>query len=271
MPELPEAESIARALDVVLKNKKIVKVEVFTPMLRTPLAPLKTAKLEGLSFTGCRRRARYAVADLDDGRALTMHFGMSGVVKVEDVDIPRHKHEHVTITLSNGTALRFIDPRRFGSVEVHPLGIDGWPVSLADLGVEPLEDDFTGTYLFESSRGSVRPVKELLMDNAVVTGIGNIYATETLFASKISPFRLSSLLFKNECDVIVRNAKRILRQAIKCGGTTVSDYRNVDGSEGHFVQKLKMYGKKICPVCGGNITKTQIGGRGTWYCPVCQK
>lgn len=271
MPELPEAESIARALDKALKKRKIKKVEVFFPRLRTSLEPLVTAKLEGRSFTGCRRRARYAVADLDDGRALTMHFGMSGVVRVEDARLPRRKHEHAVITLDDGKALKFEDPRRFGFMEVQRLGADGWPECLSGIGVEPLSPQFTGRFLFEKSRGRKKPVKEFVMDNAVVTGIGNIYAAETLFAARVSPLRPASSLTLAECEAIVRHAKRILKLAIKWGGTTVSDYRNVDGSEGKFVQKLQMYGRETCPVCGGKIAKAVLGGRTSWYCPSCQR
>ena len=271
MPELPEAESIARALDKALKRRKVRRVEIFCPRLRTPLAPLAAAKLEGRRFLGCRRRARYAVADLDDGRALTMHFGMSGVVRVEDAGLPRRKHEHVIIRLDDGRALKFEDPRRFGLVEVQNIGADGWPESLAGIGVEPLSRRFTGRFLYEASRRRSIAVKELLMDNSVVTGIGNIYAAEALFASGVRPQRHSKSLTAGECDSIVRNAKRILRAAIKCGGTTVSDYRNVDGSEGAFVRKLRIYGKAECPKCRGKTAKTTLGGRTSWYCPVCQK
>lgn len=271
MPELPEAESITRALDKALKKRKITKVEVFFPRLRTSLLPLKSSALVGRTFVGCRRRARYAVADLDDGRALTMHFGMSGVVRVEDVKVPRRKHEHVIIRLSDGKAFKFEDPRRFGFLEVQKLGADGWPECLAGIGVEPLSREFSAKFLFNASRKRKKPVKEFIMDNAVVTGIGNIYAAETLFASKIAPTRLAMNLTEEDCERIVKNAKRILKLAIKWGGTTVSDYRNVDGSEGKFVQKLKMYGKTNCPVCGTKIAKVTLGGRTSWYCPKCQK
>lgn len=271
MPELPEAESISRALDRALKGKRISGVEVFSPKLRTPLGPLKKCGLVGRSFTGCRRRARYAVADLDDGRSLVMHFGMSAVVRVEDSKIPRRKHEHVMIRLSGGEALRFEDPRRFGLVEVHGPGADGWPDSLAGIGVEPLSRGFNGEFLYRASRGRKKPVKELIMDNSLVTGIGNIYAAETLFACRISPLRKASELTREECKAIAATAKRILRQAIRWGGTTVSDYRNVDGSEGKFVQKLKIYGKKECPVCGTQVSRTVLGGRTSWYCAGCQK
>jgi formamidopyrimidine-DNA glycosylase len=270
VPELPEAESITRALDRALKGRRIGKVSVYAEKLRTPPSPLTKAKLEGRVITGCRRRSRYAVADLDDGRALALHFGMSGVVRVEDAQLPRRKHEHVVMELDDGRALKFEDPRRFGLFEVQEIGDDGWPVCMAGIGVEPLSRGFTGAFLYERSRGRKKTVKEFIMDNAVVTGIGNIYAAETLFACGISPLRQASELTRAECDAIVANAKRILRLAIKWGGTTVSDYRNVDGSEGKFVQKLKIYSKRSCPVCGTSVEKPVLGGRTSWYCPKCQ-
>ena len=271
MPELPEAESIARALDRALADRRIVRVEVFAPSLRTPLSPLLESDLVGRTFTGCRRRARYAVADLDDGRSLVMHFGMSGVVRVEKPGSVRRKHEHVFIRLDDGRVLKFEDPRRFGFMEVHSRGADGWPQCLAGIGVEPLSRAFTGRFLFEAARGRKKTVKELLMDNAVVTGIGNIYAAETLFAAGVSPLRRACLLTPEECEAIVRNAKRILKTAIRWGGTTVSDFKNVDGSEGRFVQKLKIYAKSVCPQCSRPVAKALLGGRTSWYCPECQR
>lgn len=270
MPELPEAETIARALDRALKTRKIVKVSVFAQKLRSPLAPLLSAGLEGRSFVRCRRRARYAVADLDDARALVLHFGMSGTVRVEDSAAERRKHDHVEFLLDDGSVLRFNDPRRFGSVEVQELGSDAWPESLAKIGVEPLSDSFTGEVLYKASRGRRLAVKELLMDNAVVTGIGNIYAAETLFACKIRPDKPCSRLTKAQCEALAREAKRILKLAIECGGTTVHDFKSVDGSEGKFVQKLKIYAQSNCPVCGAKVSKVTLGGRTSWFCAQCQ-
>lgn len=271
MPELPEAETIARALDRAVKKRKIKKVEVFAPKLRTPLRPLCEAQLEGRAFVGCRRRARYAVADLDDGRTLVFHFGMSGTVRIDDKTAARKKHDHVELTLDDGRILRFNDPRRFGSVEVQRVGADGWPESLASIGVEPLSDAFTGEVLFKASRGRKKSVKELLMDNAVVTGIGNIYAAETLYACGIRPDKTSLRLTRAQCDALAAEAKRILKLAIECGGTTVHDFKSVDGSEGKFVQKLKIYGQSACPKCGTRVAKVVLGGRTSWYCPHCQK
>ena len=272
MPELPEAESIATALDRALRGCTVTKVEVFSPRLRTPIKPLETAGLVGLRINGVRRRARYAVADLSDGRALLMHFGMSGVVRVEGPEVPRRKHEHVFLWLSSGKIFRFEDPRRFGLLEVQPLGEDGWPVSLSGIGVEPLSAAFTAGLLHAAAARRRGPAKLLIMDNSVVSGIGNIYAAETLFAAGISPLRPASELTLEECGAIVKNAKRILRAAIKMGGTTVSDFLNVDGSEGKFAQKLMVYGKsgQCCPKCGTVLVNVKLGGRGSVFCPKCQ-
>lgn len=273
MPELPEAETIGRALNEILTGRKIVKVEVFTPAMRTPLTPLASAQLEGRRFTGVRRRGRYLVAAMDDGRGLLMHFGMSGVVRVEPPSVPKRKHEHVFIHLDDGTAFRFECTRRFSLLEVHPLGPDGWPEALDCLGLEPLESGFTAAALHAAFSGRRTPVKVALMDNAVVCGIGNIYATETLFAAGVDPRRRADTVTFEECGKIVRHAQCILREAIACGGTTISDYKSVDGSEGKFTVKLKIYGKtgEKCPRCGEMLASCRLGGRTSVYCPGCQK
>lgn len=271
MPELPEAETIARALDRAVKGRRITGAKIFTPKLRTPLAPLIEAALDSRTITACRRRARYAVAALDDGRAIVFHFGMSGTVRVESQDAPRRKHDHVEFTLDDGRLIRFNDPRRFGSVEVHSCGDDGWPVSLAGIGVEPLSDAFTGEMLYRATRGRRKPIKEVLMDNAIVTGIGNIYAAETLFACGIRPQFSAARLTRAQCDRLCSEAKRILALAIECGGTTVHDFKSVDGSEGKFVQRLKIYGKRVCEACGTPVARVALGGRTSWYCPRCQR
>ncbi len=273
MPELPEAETIGRALDQALAGKKITKVEVFTPAMRTALTPLLSAGLEGNTFLKVRRRGRYLLADITGNRCLLMHFGMSGVVRVEAGDIPRRKHEHVFIHLSGGNIFRFECTRRFSLLEVHECHPEGFPAVLAHLGVEPLSGDFTGEYLFEKCRKRNVPVKNLLMDNQIVTGIGNIYVAETLFASGIDPRRPGSGLRVDECRSIVENARKILQSSIECGGTTISDFRHVDGSEGKFVLNLQIYGKAgmPCPVCGTVIDCVRLGGRSSCFCPECQK
>ncbi|MCQ2351862.1 MAG: bifunctional DNA-formamidopyrimidine glycosylase/DNA-(apurinic or apyrimidinic site) lyase [Victivallaceae bacterium] len=274
MPELPEAESIGRALRRALTGKKIVRVEIFSEKMRTSLLPLLTARLEGRTFTGIRRRGRYLIADLDDGRGILMHFGMSGVVRVESADFPRRKHEHVFFYLDNELAFRFECPRRFSLLEVCECNsCDRMPSALAKLGAEPLSADFNGGYLYRKSRNRHTAVKCFLMDNAVVSGIGNIYAAETLFSAKVRPDREAASLTKKECASLAQCAVSILNQAISDGGTTIADFRNVDGSEGKFVQHLQVYGKKgeMCPRCGHPISVIRQGGRSSFFCPECQK
>lgn len=271
MPELPEVESIVRSLNKAITERTIRSVEIFTPRLRTCISRLTDAELAGLKFTGVRRRGRYAVCDLNDGRALVLHFGMSGVVRVEGA-IARRKHEHIFIHLDNDQILKFEDPRRFGMVEVQHLGADGWPVGLEEIGIEPLSCKFTGQFLLACARKRPGPVKNFLMDNSVVTGIGNIYVCEILFETGISPIHPANEIDLETYNAIARTAKAILRKAIKMSGTTISDYRNVDGSEGKFAQQLKAYGKEglPCPRCGGRFANVTIGGRSSVYCPQCQ-
>ena len=273
MPELPEAETIGRALERALKERVITQVEVFSPAMRTLLTPLSDAELEGLRFVSVRRRGRYLMADLSDKRVLLMHFGMSGVVRIEGKDVPKRKHEHVFIHLDDGNIFRFECTRRFSLLEVHQVDENGLPAPLAKLGMEPLSSEFTGKKFFECCSRRSAPVKLLLMDNAIVTGIGNIYAAETLFAAGVDPRKTGRELTLKEAEKIVKHAKRILCEAVEAGGTTISDFRHVDGSEGKFVQNLKIYGKagEPCAVCGAVVETVRQGGRSSFYCPRCQK
>lgn len=274
MPELPEAENICRALKAALCGRKITMVEVFTPAMRTSLLPLESAELPGRSIVDVRRRARYLVAELDDGRGIMMHFGMSGVVRVEGAEVPKRKHEHVFIHLDNGKIFRFECTRRFSILEVHENCDNGrFPEVLSKFGVEPLSEDFTCEYLFEKLQKRSGCIKNAIMDNSIVVGIGNIYANETLFACRIDPRRKANEVTLAECGEIVKNSVRILKRAIECGGTTISDFLNVDGSEGKFALELAIYGKegKECPACGKKISSARLGGRNSFFCEYCQK
>ena len=274
MPELPEAENIGNALKRVLSGKTITAVEVFSPAMRSSLEPLKTAGLEGSIIQDVRRRGRYLIADLSDGRGLLMHFGMSGVVRVEPPEIPRRKHEHIFIHLSDGKVFRFECTRRFSLLEVHELTAPGrMPEKLSSLGPEPFSDVLTGLYLMQKARGRTIPVKTFIMDNAIVTGIGNIYASETLFAARIHPARQAKKVTVEEWNLIIDHARTILKKAIAAGGSSISDFLNVDGSEGKFAQELKVYGRtgSPCPVCGTTIECIKTGGRSSCFCPECQK
>jgi formamidopyrimidine-DNA glycosylase len=274
MPELPEVENIGRALKKLLTGRKICKVELFTPAMRTPLTPLLEADLTGAQILDVRRRGRYLTAELTKCRAFLMHFGMSGVVRVEGADVPKRKHEHIFIHLDDGNIFRFECTRRFSIFELHELSPGKlFPDVLDKLGVEPLEDDFTAAYLHSKAAKVRGCVKNFIMDNAVVVGIGNIYATETLFLSGIDPRRSASTLTLPECRKIVKHARKTLICAIESGGTTISDFLNVDGSEGAFASSLQVYGRsgKECFKCGTLIESVKLGGRTSAFCPGCQK
>lgn len=274
MPELPEAETIGQALKRALIGRRITEVRVFSPAMREPLPPLLDAELPGRRFVDVRRRARYVIAELDDGRALLMHFGMSGVVRVEPVDVPKRKHEHLFLVLDDGRAFRFECTRRFSVCKLCRLPEPGGvPAELDGIGVEPLTEAFDGEYLFRLSRNRRGAVKCFLMDNAVVAGIGNIYAAEALFAAGIDPRREAGSLSREECRRLVAGAKRILARAIELGGSSIADFLNVDGSEGKFAQELRIYGRsgEPCLQCGAPVECVRLGGRSSCFCPHCQK
>ena len=274
MPELPEVETITNALRPCLCGQQIKNIEIFSPAMRTPLTPLLNPELRGMEITEVYRRGRYTIIKLEKNFVLLLHYGMSGVVRMVEQDEKRRKHEHVSMNLAKGRALRFECTRRFSIFEVHQLE-DGrrYPAVLDDLGLEPLSEEFTGEYLFKALTLRRGALKSAIMDNGIVVGIGNIYAAESLFEARLSPLRSANTLNLAECEKLVAAAKRILTEAIAVGGTTIHDYRQVDGSEGKFVNNLKIYGREgeRCPVCGSIIEQCRIGGRSSCYCPGCQK
>ncbi|MGE4563963.1 MAG: bifunctional DNA-formamidopyrimidine glycosylase/DNA-(apurinic or apyrimidinic site) lyase [Victivallaceae bacterium] len=269
MPELPEVETVKNALIPHLSGRMVTRVEIFTPKLREPLAPLAAANLEGRRITGVGRRGRYLIIGLDDGRKVLIHLGMTGVIRIERAEIPRRKHEHVFFHLDNGDVFRFECTRRFSVVKV----IGESSPELDALGPEPLEEDFNAAYLFRRSRERKIPVKLFLMDNAVVTGIGNIYANETLFRCRIHPLHPAGSLKRGDFARLVEASVATLREAIEAGGSTIRDFRLVDGSEGHFAQQHQVYQRRgqPCPVCGRAIGHLMLGGRSTFFCPECQR
>lgn len=274
MPELPEVETIGRALAEYLCGKTIKSVAVFAEKLREPLDSLKDPRLIGKKVLSVRRRGRYLIAELEDNLALLMHFGMSGVLKTIPLDTPRAKHEHVIFDLGNNESLRFECPRRFSLLKLIELASPGAePSELANLGVEPLSRDFTAEYFCKCAAKRHISLKEFLMDNNVVTGIGNIYATEALFNTRLSPVRKACDVTLDEAEKLIREVQKILQSSIEAGGTTFSDYRQLDGSTGKYVLQLNAYGNsgKNCPVCGKKFAAVKQGGRTTVYCAECQK
>ena len=270
MPELPEVETTRRGLLPHVAGRHVEHVRLRRPDLRWPIPREVEDLLPGQRIDAIRRRAKYLLFDTDAGSAL-LHLGMSGSLRVLPDDTPVRAHDHVDITLDSGRVLRFNDPRRFGCLlwqapgEVHPL--------LAGLGPEPLSDDFDGDALFFQSRGRSAPVKTFLMDQAVVVGVGNIYAAEALFMAGISPLRAAGKVSRGRYAALADAVKAILAHAIARGGTTLRDFISPDGAPGYFEQELSVYGRggEPCRRCGRPLRQAMIGQRASVWCGHCQR
>ena len=273
MPELPEVETITKALAHHLLDHKITRIDTFIEGLRYSLEPLKNPALLNKKIISVRRRARYIIIEITQNHAFIIHLGMSGSLRVVPAKTKRFKHEHIVWHLDDDMTLRFDCPRRFGFVKVCSLPKAGAePLELANLGPEPLSTEFDAAYLYQKTRCRTASIKSLIMNNAIVVGVGNIYVTEALFESGISPLRKAMSLTKKQCAELVSEIKKVLNHSIEVGGTTIANYKSVDGSEGKFVQLLKVYGNnQNCPVCKTFIKQKRLAGRNSYYCPKCQK
>ncbi|MGL6291419.1 MAG: bifunctional DNA-formamidopyrimidine glycosylase/DNA-(apurinic or apyrimidinic site) lyase [Silanimonas sp.] len=270
MPELPEVETTRRGLAPHLEGRRITTVTLRRPDLRWPIPADVRERLPGQRIEAVERRAKYLLTRTAAGSAL-WHLGMSGVMRVLPASTPIGAHDHVDIGLDDGRVLRFTDPRRFGCLlwqapgQVHEL--------LAGLGPEPLSDAFSGTTLFAASRGKTASVKVFLMDQAVVVGVGNIYAAEALFEAGIRPTTPAGRVTRERYEKLAAAVKRILAYAIERGGTTLRDFLNPDGLPGYFEQELFVYGREgeACKVCGTALKALRLGQRATVWCPRCQR
>ncbi len=274
MPELPEVETVAAALRRAgLEGRKITGYKVRCEKLRRPLPEKELAAIVGSRLAGIRRRAKYLLLLLDRDETLLLHLGMTGTLRLDDRLSPPGRHDHFDLEFDDGRILRFRDPRKFGLVAVSRPDDTGRLPELAALAPEPLGEEFTGEYLYTISRKRRTPVKVFIMDQRRVVGVGNIYASESLFRAGIRPQLPAGRLSRKRCLQLVDCIKEILGEAIAAGGTTISDFHGLDGSEGAFVRTLRVYGREneACPVCGHAIRKTVLGGRSTYYCPTCQK
>jgi len=270
MPELPEVETTRRGIAPYLEGHRVTGVVLRRPDLRWPIPPEISTLLPGQVIDEVDRRAKYLLLRTQAGTAL-LHLGMSGMLRVLPAETPIGKHDHVDIAMDTGRVLRFTDPRRFGALlwqmpgETHEL-LDG-------IGPEPLTDDFDGDLMWKLSRGRTASVKTFLMDNAVVVGVGNIYASEALFAAGIDPRRAAGKVSRERYARLASEVKRILAHAITRGGTTLRDFLAPDGAPGYFFQELFAYGRagEPCKVCATPIKVVTLGQRASFYCPVCQR
>ena len=274
MPELPEVEVIRRGLQRHLPGRKVIAAATGNKKLRLPI-PRKLLKkyILGERIKSVNRRAKYLILLMDSGARLIFHLGMTGRLSLLRQASPKTKHDHLLLQLDNGMQLRFNDIRRFGFIQVLEPGKDFSRTSLANLGPEPLSDDFTPRYLQRCAAGKNRPLKNFLMDSRVVVGIGNIYSCEILFHAGLHPETKVGRLTEREWEKVVASSRYILQKAIQSGGTTVSDFVNESGKSGYFQLELQTYGKQglPCKCCTTPIVKKTMAGRSTFFCPKCQK
>ncbi|HHI76763.1 MAG TPA: bifunctional DNA-formamidopyrimidine glycosylase/DNA-(apurinic or apyrimidinic site) lyase [Gammaproteobacteria bacterium] len=268
MPELPEVETTRRGIAPLLTGQTVERVVVRQPRLRWPVPDLE--HLTGRRLEAVDRRAKYLLLRFPHG-TLLMHLGMSGSLRVLPPDSPPQAHDHFELHLG-GRCLRLRDPRRFGAVlwtdrppEDHPL--------LRDLGPEPLSEAFDAGYLHAQAQRRQVPIKQLLMDGKVVVGVGNIYATESLFLAGIHPARACRRIARARIARLVDEVKAVLERAIAQGGTTLRDFQRQDGRPGYFAQELLVYGRagQPCPRCGRTLKSRLLGQRNTTWCPGCQR
>ena len=268
MPELPEVETSRRGIEPWVAGHRITQAIVRNARLRWPVSD-EIIALRDQEVLSVQRRAKYLLLELTNGWII-IHLGMSGSFRVLPQPQPPQKHDHVDLLMSNGCTIRYTDPRRFGAW----LWCDDLKTSkvLAHLGPEPLSEVFSGRWLFERSRNKRTLIKPWLMDNKLVVGVGNIYASESLFVAGILPGRPAGSLTEVEADVLVQTIKAVLLRSIEQGGTTLRDFMQSDGKPGYFVQELQVYGRagQACRVCGMPIQQAKHGQRSTFFCLNCQ-
>lgn len=268
MPELPEVETSRRGIEPYLAGHTIQYAVVRNTRLRWPVSEQILA-LHDQAVHSVQRRAKYLLIELDLGWII-VHLGMSGSLRILTQETDAGKHDHVDLVLSNGMVLRYTDPRRFGAwLWCEDLNTSNL---LAHLGPEPLSEEFNGDYLYEKSRQKRTPIKPWLMGNKLVVGVGNIYASESLFTAGILPDRPAGSLSKTEADGLVKTIKMVLLHSIKQGGTTLRDFLQSDGKPGYFAQELQVYGRagEPCRQCGNPIESAKHGQRSTFFCRSCQ-
>ena len=269
MPELPEVETTRKGISPYIKKQEIQNVIVRQTSLRWPVPRSLKQKLKHQTIADVQRRAKYLLFSTQAGHVI-IHLGMSGSLRMVENNMAPNKHDHVDVVFKNKT-LRFHDPRRFGAV----LWTSKDPLQhklLKNLGPEPLTKDLTGAYLYQLSRGKKVTVKTFIMNAHIVVGVGNIYASESLFLSGIHPQRSAGRISLTRYEVLSEKIKQVLTSAIKLGGTTLRDFVREDGKPGYFANQLNVYNQtgKPCPVCKNPIKVRTIGQRSSFFCVQCQ-
>jgi len=273
MPELPEVEVIRRGVEPHVVGRSVAAVAYSGRKLRLPVPRKGLQQLvKGHCFTGVERRGKYLLFFLDSGAVMVIHLGMTGRLGLFQKQTATMKHDHLRLLLDNDMELRFNDARRFGSVQLFASGAQ-LESFLAPLGPEPFSRHFSAAYLQGKADRKSQPVKNFLMDTRVVVGIGNIYASEILYAAKIEPHTAVNRIKPVAWQRIVKETRRILNRAIDQGGTTIINFVQFSGNSGYFQNELLVYGRddQPCPRCRKTIQRSVLAGRATFFCPHCQR
>jgi formamidopyrimidine-DNA glycosylase len=273
MPELPEVETVRRALAREVAGSRILRVTGRSIAMRRPLRVERlAATLDGRRFAAPRRRGKFLLLDVKPPGTILCHLGMSGRLMLQRPDDPIQPHTHITFQLSTGRELRFVDPRRFGLMDWIPPGDELRDPSLRLLGPEPLDPEIE-RWLPQRLEARRAPLKALLLDQRIVAGVGNIYAVEALWRAGIRPSRQARRTSRNRLERLAREIRAVLSEAVEEGGTTIRDYAQPSGNFGYFAVHLEAYGRQgePCRRCGHVLRADIVGGRTTAWCPGCQR
>ncbi len=267
MPELPEVEVTLQGLQPHIEKSTLNEVVIRTHKLRYLIPDNLKTTLTNQQLTSIKRRGKYLIFSFEKSQCI-VHLGMSGSLRIVEKKSEWRKHDHWHWQFESA-GIRYHDPRRFGFLT----WLEDRTESIRKMGVEPLEKTFTGHFLYEVCKNSKRAIKSLIMDQKIIVGVGNIYANEVLFLSKIHPSQKACMISKEKCISLCVNLQNTLRTAIKVGGSTLKDFVNPDGTHGYFSQKIHVYALcgESCTFCKSKIERIIIGNRSTFFCPNCQK
>ncbi|WP_296476399.1 bifunctional DNA-formamidopyrimidine glycosylase/DNA-(apurinic or apyrimidinic site) lyase [Roseinatronobacter sp.] len=287
MPELPEVETVRRGLLPAMEGQRILQAELRREGLRWPFPTDMAKRLTGAGIMHLRRRSKYILADLDTGESLIIHLGMSGRMVISGLKATHvpgqfhfihpavEKHDHVLFHMANGARVTFNDPRRFGAMDLCATRNLGAHPLLANIGPEPLSNEFHSDYLADRLKGRKTPIKAALLDQRIVAGLGNIYVCEALFRAGISPLRAAGRIGAGRIERLTDTIRATLRDAIEAGGSSLRDYRQADGELGYFQHSFQVYGREGAPCvtdgCPQIVRRAVQSGRSSFYCATCQR
>ena len=275
MPELPEVQTVVNGIKSKIKKHKILRFEKYISKLRYPIQKNLSSKVESSTVTTVFRRAKYIIINLSNNRSLVIHLGMSGRIIIVKNNKKKFKHTHFSILFDKNLVFQFIDPRRFGYIFVTETASLARHRFFVNLGVEPLIRQFNDRYLLNVTKNKKSPIKNIIMNQKYIVGVGNIYASEALFMSGIHPSRLGKDITKQDCEKLVRAIKCVLKKSIKLGGSSINNHTMVSGKMGYFQNKLYVYGREgskcVKRSCQSPIIRIVIAQRSSFYCSECQR